>query len=78
MECVAHAIKSGASNAPWSESETGRRLGSKWTEPTTLPISEILWLSGILAGIYRIVLAYLLSSPKHESHLSIGRRRACL
>jgi len=69
VEYVAHAIKSGASNAPWSKSETGRRLGSKWTEATTLAISEILWLPAILARIYRIVLAYLLSSPQHESRL---------
>lgn len=60
---------SGACHASLSQSETGRRLGSKWTESTTLAISEMLWLGDILAGIYRIVLAYLWSSPQHESRL---------
>ncbi len=69
MEYVAHAMQSGASHAPWSLSETGRRLCSKWIDSTTLAISEMLWLGDILARIYRIIMAYLLSSPQHESRL---------
>jgi hypothetical protein len=69
VEYVAHAMQSGASHAPWSLAESGRRLYSKWIDLTTLAISEMLWLSDILVRIYRIIMAYLLSSPRHESRL---------